>query len=188
MATDADQILVALNAAVHVAPVGTTLPTDSDSALNAAFIDLGYTTQDGLKFSDQKSIEDIRAHQEFYPVRRIVTERASTVTFELEQWNGDTVRLAFGGGTVTEPTSGEYKYVPPSPETVDERSLVLEWQDGTREYRLVVPRGMVTETVETNLTRTGHAGLPITFSVLGETGVDPWQIYTNDAEWESTGS
>ena len=188
MANDADQILVALNAAVHVAPVGTTLPTDSDSALNAAFLELGYTTDDGIQFSDTKTVEDIKAHQSFYPVRRIVTERGSSVSFELEQWNGDTVRLAFGGGTVTEPTSGEYKYVPPDPEDIDERAMVIEWQDGTREYRLVIPRGNVSENVETNLTRKAQAGLPITFAVLGEDATDPWTIFTNDAEWEATGS
>jgi hypothetical protein len=41
MALDSDNVRVAVSGAVYVAPTGTTAPTDSGTALDAAFIDLG---------------------------------------------------------------------------------------------------------------------------------------------------
>lgn len=184
MSYDADQILVGANGSVHVAPVGSTLPTDSGTALDAAFTDLGGVNENGASVQDAKTLQPIRLWQAFYAVRRVVTERDLTVTFALAQWNADTFPLAFGGGTITEPdptgAPGEYKFTPPNPQDRDERAFVLEWQDGTRNYRLVVPRVEVTDTVNTQLVRTNNAELPITLAVNGEDGVDPWALYTDD--------
>lgn len=183
MAYDADQILVGANGSIHVAPTGSTAPTDASSALDAAFIDLGAISDNGAAVQDAKTLQPIRIWQSFYPVRRLITERDFTITFALSEWSDATVELAFGG-TVTEPdptgAAGEYKLTPPSPETVDERMLVLEWADGTKNYRLVIPSGMVQDAVNTQLVRTTNSELPITFGVTGTDGSDPWYILTDD--------
>lgn len=184
MAVDASEILVGANGSIHVAPTGSTLPSDSTTALDAAFVDLGYVNENGAAITDSKTMQSIMVWQSFYPARRIVTARDFTVTFALSQWNGDTLPLAFGGGSITEPdptgAPGEYKFTPPDPETNDERALVLEWQDGTKNYRLVVPVGQVTDAVNTSLVRTDNAELPITFAVNGSDGSDPYNFYTDD--------
>lgn len=183
MAYDADQILVGANGSIYVAPTGSTEPTDATSALDAAFIDLGAISENGAAIQDAKTLQPIRIWQSFYPVRRVITERDFTLTFALAEWSKDTVELAFGGA-VTEPdptgAPGEYKMTPPSPETIDERCMVLEWQDGTKNYRLVMPVGMVQDAVNTNLVRTDNAELPITFGVNGSDGSDPWYLLTDD--------
>jgi hypothetical protein len=125
------------------------------------------------------------AWQEFYPARKLISAREGMVSFNLLQWNRYTVQLAFGGGTVTEGTSGEYTYSPPSPETIDYRSVVIEWQDGAKDYRLVIPKAMVTENVETNLVRTEAAVLPITLSIVGVSGNDPWYLLTDDPSFDT---
>ncbi len=56
----------------------------------------------------------------------------------------------------------------------------IEWQDGTKIYRFVVPRGIVTDAVETNFRRGAAADLPITFGVMSETGAQPFYMLTND--------
>lgn len=180
MGKDVDEIVVGANGTVWVAPVGTAAPADESAAPGAGWVDLGFTSEDGVTLSDAKTFERIPVWQLFYAARIIVTERDLNLSFNLRQWSGVKVKLAFGGGEVTEPTSGKFKYTPPSPADIDERALLLDWSDGTKKYRLVQPRGMVTEAVETNLVRTAAADLPITFGLLGTDGVDPWYLLTND--------
>lgn len=180
MAVDSSEILVGANGSVHVAPTGTTLPTDADEVLDDAFVDLGYVNENGVALADTKTVEPIPVWQAFYPVRRIVTDRDFTATFALAQWNKDTVKLAFGGGDVTSPGAGQYKYTPPDPEDRDERALVVEWQDGTKNYRLVVPVCEITDAVNTNVVRTDNAELPVTLGVNGSDAEAPWLLYTDD--------
>lgn len=176
----ADEIVVGANGSIYVAPVGSTIPASIGTALGAAWTELGYATEDGVTWIDGKTLEPINAWQSFYALRRIVTEKEGSIAFQLLQWNGDNVRLAYGGGTVTQPVPGDYRYVPPDPADIDERAMAVEWQDGTKNYRLTFPKGMVTENVETNIVRTGGAILPITFSLLGEAGVEPFILDTDD--------
>lgn len=180
MPADTDEIVVGGSGTVYVAPVATTAPVDSDSALAGGFVDLGYVTEDGITFTDTKDVSDLNAWQSFYPVRRIITSRASSVSFALEQWNEVTTVFAFGGGTITNLGGGEYKYTPPDADDLDERALVVDWVDGTKNYRLYMPRGIVMEAVETNVTRTDRAVLPITFGAISDGATAPYLLFTDD--------
>lgn len=178
---DAAEVVVGANGQVYVSPTDTPGPTDSTGALDADFIELGFVSEDGATVTDSKDVENIGAWQSFYAIRRIITGREFTVAFALRQWNGDTVTLAFGGGEVTENATGEFEYAPPEPETLDERSLVLDWQDGTRNFRLYVPRGIVSDNVETNITRASAADLPINFAALPlDTETAIFSLFTDD--------
>lgn len=177
-----DEIVVGANGSIYVAPVGSAKPATIDDPLDAAFVELGYATEDGVTWTDGKTLESIRAWQSFYDLRRIVSAKEGMLAFALMQWNGFTVPLAFGGGEITEsaPGSGFFEYTPPDPSVIDERMLVVEWADGAKDYRLGFSKGMVSENVETNVVRTAEARLPITFALLGEEGVDPFFLQTND--------
>jgi hypothetical protein len=124
-------------------------------------------------------MESIRAWQSFYDLRRIIASKEGSLAFQLMQWNGDTVKLAFGGGEVTEPAEGAFLYTPPDPAEIDERMMAVEWEDGDYDFRLIFPKGIVSENVETNIVRTAAALLPITFSLLGQDGVPPFLLHTN---------
>lgn len=183
MAYDATQIKIAGTGKVLVAPVGTTAPTDVATAWSGTWVDLGATSEDGVTFSDSKDTEQKKIWQAFYAVRTYITGREAQLSFVLEQWNKTTVVLAFGGGTITT-TAGppaHYHYAPPSPGTVDERALGIEWVDGSEINRLIVPKGMVVDAVETNLNKADSAQLPVTFNVLGTDGSAPWYLRTNNA-------
>lgn len=182
-----DEIVVGANGSIYVAPVGSTKPATINVPLGGEFVELGYATEDGVTWTDGKTLESIRAWQSFYDLRRIVSAKEGMIAFALMQWNGVTVPLAFGGGEITEsaPGSGLFEYVPPDPSVIDERMLVVEWADGDKDYRLGFSKGIVSENVETNVVRTAEARLPITFALLGEEGVDPFFLQTNDPAFEN---
>jgi hypothetical protein len=177
---DNDEIVVGANGKILVAAVGTTAPTDVTTAWAAAWWDLGYATDDGVTLTDSKTINGKAAWQSFYPVRRIVTARDFQAKFTLIQWNMATIEFAYGGGQISSLGGGVYRFTPPSPEVIDERALGVEWVDGIKIYRLVIPHGLLVEATETKIARTDSANLPLTFGVIGEAGVDPWYLLSND--------
>lgn len=99
----------------------------------------------------------------------------------MRQWNAETLILALGGGTVTEST-GIYTYEPPAPGSIDERAVIVDWNDGDRNYRLIVRRAVVSDAVETQLQRGAAADLPVTFTVLGNQTGDSAFILLSDDE------
>lgn len=189
MTKTADEVVVGANGSIYVGDVGATAPADIlDTIDPAEWIELGYTNEDGVTLTDTKEIEDINAWQSFYAIRKIMTAKSGQVAFNLLQWNGATVRLAFGGGTVTQDQAGAYRYTPPAPGPIDERAMIVEWVDGAKNYRLVCARGLVSEDVETNLTKSAAGELPIVFGFVGEEGVDTWYLLTDDPAFEPIGS
>lgn len=185
MAQDATQLVVAASGDIAVAPVGTALPTTPTAALDAAFKNLGYVTEDGVTFSDSVDVEDVPAWQSPVPIRRLVTGRSKSVSFELQQWNRQNFELAFGGGVWSVPSIGVYRYDPPADEdALREYAMVIDWQDGTKDHRVVIERGNMQEGVETQLLRTGVSVLPITFAALSAgDGTAPWYHLTDDASF-----
>lgn len=180
MPNDVDEIVVGADGAIWVAPVGTAAPADESAAPAAGWVELGLASEDGATFRDGKTLEVIPVWQLFHAARRIVTARDTSVSFVLRQWNDANVPLAFGGGAVTVAAAGHFKYDPPAAGEIDERSLLLDWHDGAKDYRLVIVRGMVTENVETKLVKNAASDLPITFAVNGSDAGSPWYLLTND--------
>jgi hypothetical protein len=179
---NANEIVVASNGQVYVAPIGTPLPTDSVAALNAAFIGLGYATEDGATLTVTPEVSDYMAWQSRSPVRREKVSQEVQVAIALMQWNEQTVPFAFGGGTVSG-SAGNYRYdLPKDDAALDERALVLEANDGATKMRWVFPRGNVTDAVEAQFQRGNPASLPVTFKALAPTeGAAPGSFFTNSA-------
>lgn len=188
VANDATEVVVGANGRVWVASTTSDAPTDVAAAmttLTGDWTDLGYISEDGATFTEGKEITDINAWQSFYPIRRIITARSVAVSFALRQWSRETIEFALGGTVAANTT--EWKYTPPAPEALDERSITLEWEDGTKSYRLYIPRGIVSENVETQLVRTAAADLAITFAATDPgVGVDIYTLFTDDPAFGPT--
>lgn len=169
MALNADELVVASNGNVYTAPTGSTLPDYISTALDAAWVDLGYTDEDGVQFTASQDSTDVYGWQSFTPLRRILTGKTFEFSFNLHQWNEDTLPFVFGGNTVTEPDStsqpGEYEFEIPD-DAQAEVGLIIEAVDGARNYRIVVPRGTVTDIGAVQLSRSGSSILPVTFAAL----------------------
>lgn len=189
MAANADQITVALTGKVWVATYSDSLTLPEDmSAPDAAFTDLGYTTEDGVTFTATPTVEDIRAWQKATPVRRIVTARDASLGFSLLQTNLDTFALAFGGGDWTEPTTGVFRYDPPADvDALSEYACVIDFSDGTRDSRVVVMRATVNDAVETQLVRNNAAMLPVTLAALTPDDEDAsWYFLSDDTAYQTS--
>lgn len=182
MTKNADEIVVGANGSIYAAPLGTTIPASIAVALGIEWVELGYVTEDGVTWTDGKTLQSIRAWQSLYDLRRVLESKEGSIGFSLMQWNETTVPLAFGGGEVEEivADSGNFRYTPGDPADLDERMLAVEWADGDKDYRLTFPKGMVSDNVETNLVRTAAGVLPITFALLGDDALDPFILDTND--------
>ncbi|MDP2710789.1 MAG: hypothetical protein Q8O56_06185 [Solirubrobacteraceae bacterium] len=174
---------------IWVAPTGTPLPVGPTVALNSAFRDLGYTNDDGVTLTWTPEVENYTAWQSRSPIRRELTSATTAVSFGLLQWNQDTVPFAFGGGIVTEPTPGIYRLdFLADGDALEEVSLVAEFADGDKHYRVVIERGTIMEAIETQLTRGSFGELPVSFEALTpESGVAAYML-TDDPSFDPDGS
>jgi hypothetical protein len=184
---DSDEIVVAKNGEVFFAPVGTALPTTPTAALNSAFVGAGFTTEDGVALTVSPEIMEVKAWQSRQPVRRDLNAQDIQAVFQLQQFNEENIALALGGGEVSEPSEGIFRYdFLEEGDSLDERALVIDAVDGSEHHRFVFPRGNVTEAVEIQFQRGSEAKLPITFKVLEpSTGGAPGYYLTDSAAFES---
>lgn len=186
---DAGQIMVGGASDVFTSDVGTTFPTTITGPTQdfPGWEHLGLTSENGVKPGGSKTIADIKSSQRFYPTRKIVTAIDQTLEFELQQWNTINIILAFGGGTVTEPSPGIFKYTPPTASFLDERAMLVRTIDGDRIYLWGYTRVLNTKAFQTDMVRTKESVLPIGMSLLDPGEEDPWFFLTNDPAF-STGS
>jgi hypothetical protein len=182
----ASEIVVASNGSVSVAPYGTALPTDAHTALNAAFVDLGLLTETGVTLVATPAVVDVQAWQRLGPVRRVVTGRTLTAAGVLNQWNQESVSLAFGGGTWTMVSAGSYRYDPPlAGAALKEYSVVVDAQDGATNLRYMIRRAVISDAVTVNLVANAAATLPITFTALevDDITLAPWGFFSDALEF-----
>lgn len=189
MATTPARVTVAGMARLYLAPVGTAFPATAAASLNAAFLEVGLFTPDSLKFSTDPNFEDVEAHQSAYPVRTIQTSDAATLEVDLLEWSEANFKFTYGGGSITEVTPGvQFKYSPPAIGARVEKAAIAEITDGTKIYRLCIPRCQQQEGAELELNRTAAAILPLRMKVLGGDSGDPWYLLTSDTAFDESPS
>lgn len=180
MALDATEVRVGVTGHLYKAPLGTAAPTDEDTALNAAFVELGYT-ETGPSLSVDTSKESFTPWQSQSPVREQVTGQVITASFTLWQTNAANLKLAFGGGTVTTTTGGT-KYTPPATATVNEGSFVFEILDGSITDRYYIPRASISLGGEVAFAKDAVTGYEIELTFLQPASGSPWVLFTNNAD------
>jgi hypothetical protein len=135
-----------IGGAVFRAPLGTTLPTDTSSALDAAFMCLGYVSEDGITNSNSPSTENIKAWGGDI-VLTSQTEKPDTFKFSLmETLDEEVLKATYGDDNVTtEEASGEIKVVANTTQQPN-CAWVIDTilRDGGKK-RIVIPEAGVTE-------------------------------------------
>lgn len=177
MANDAANVIVAADGLVAVAPEGTALPTDATAALDAAFTELGYITEDGVVFAPDLSVDDVMAWQSLSPIRTLLTAYNIEVGFTLLEWTEDTLLLAFGGGVFTDNLDGTWDFDLPAPGERPTLAMVIEGHDGTERYRIVLSRVELSNTGDIPLMKGGASEIPVTMKALAGANGRAGSIY-----------
>ena len=147
MALTAGNVRVAISGEVYVGPLGTTLPTDTSTALNAAFKGMGYVSEDGVTQENERDTEDIVAWQNAAVVRSRVTSAKEQFTFTLIETKKDVIDFAYGTTVTQSVPHGTYTITPGS--TGGIKAFVLEIIDGTQIKRIGIAQGELIERGET---------------------------------------
>lgn len=171
---NSSEIRVAGTGRVLIADVGAALPaafSDNPAAdWGSGWIDLGYTSTDGVTFSKKDKLDPVETWQSISPARFVYADRDLTLKFSMLQFNEDTLPFFLGGKSADfrrDATSGAVQFDVPDGPTFDERALGLEFTDGSAvTYRFVIPRGQVTATDDIKLARKAAALLGVTFTAL----------------------
>lgn len=130
--------------AIFVAPVGTTLPTDATTPLDAAFANLGFVSDAGLTNSNNADSETINAWGGV-AVLAVQTSKEDTFNYTLiESLNDVVLKHVYGDANVSgNLTDGLSVIANATPQT--EHSLVIDMVlQGNVKKRIVIPKGRVT--------------------------------------------
>lgn len=147
MVLDASKVGVAVTGLASRAPLGTAAPTSQTTALNVAFVDVGYIGEDGITQSIPGSgdAETIKAWQNGATVRTIRSASEDLPTFQFVMLETKKESLeSFFGTTVTQ-TATEGSLVYASTASRSHYSWVFDVVDGAELERIYIPDGVVTE-------------------------------------------
>lgn len=131
--------------AIYVAPLGTALPTDSSTALNAAFKCLGYVSEDGVTNSNSPESDNVKAWGGD-TVLVLQTDRPDSFALTLlEGLNEDVLKTIYGSSNVTVDGSGNITVKATADEMIGHAWVFEMIMKGNRAKRTVIPNGTISE-------------------------------------------
>ena len=163
------------NGAAFSAPVGSTLPTDAITALDAAFTDLGFLSEDGLTRSRSLSSTTIK---EWGGLPVLITDDEDITTFKfklIEYLNTDVQKVINGDDNVTGTLATGLAI---QPGDMQERAFVF-WQRmrGGVSHRIVVPRGKITEVGDVVFKSNEAVAYDVTVTAMNDGNKKPYYEY-----------
>ena len=132
--------------AVSSATLGTAIPADAAATLNAAFVKLGYVSEDGLTNGNEKDVEDIKDWGGD-TVLSVGTGRKETfqMTF-IQSLDPDVLKEVYGQENVKIASGNKLVTVDHNAKDMPHRVFVIEMiMAGGYVKRIVIPDGQVTE-------------------------------------------
>lgn len=135
---------------VAVGPTGTTLPTDTTTALDAALVDVGYVSSDGFTKGRQENVSEVFDAAGTL-VRTFRSQASRTFTFTALESNATVKALEEPGATVTVGTGITTRVIKDAPPA--RKAMVLELEDTDTDglsitTRIAIPEAEITPTGE----------------------------------------
>lgn len=155
--------------AIFWAPLGTELPTDATTALNTAFANLGYISEDGVVNSNSPKSDDIKA---WGGSTVLTTQTGKTDTFQftlIEALSVAPLRLVYGVANVTGDLSTGIT-IKANDTQQDSGCLVIDMiMRGGVLKRIVLPSAAVSEVGEISYTDSDAVGYKTTLTASPDT-------------------
>lgn len=155
--------------AVHLAPLGTTLPEGLDEPLDAAFEDVGWLHSDGVTETPTGSKTVIRGHQGAGVVRTRMEESGTTFGFTALETKQQTNELRYDVKSSTT-DAGVRTEVRGAGQKVSARVAVLDFydaDDSTVRERIICERVEITPNGDKVYVNNDIAGYPFEAEVIG---------------------
>ncbi len=170
MALDATYVAkpISVTGGIKVAPLGTVTPTDPTSVLNAAFKELGYVTEDGLKLSHDASDDKIKVWGGV-TIRTIRSDYSATITGTLvSTLDVDVLENVFGDSLVTQKSG--FIAIKHAADIAPEKVYIIETKDASNggRKRYVIPKGQISVSGDVNLSHKEITGFEITIEALAD--------------------
>lgn len=158
-----------ITGAVYRAPVGSTAPTDASTALDSAFAELGFVSEDGVTNNNSPDSDNVKAWGG-QVVLVVVNEKADEWTLTLiESLNPNVLKTVYGDAHVTVGQNGMIT-VQASADQLPSNAYVIDMQlKGGAMKRVYIPNGDIKETGEVVYKDDEPIGYEITISALPDT-------------------
>lgn len=164
---------------VYFATVGSTAPTDTTTALAAAWKALGLLSDDGLTESREEDSEDKYAWGSIL-YRTIRSKHKRTFKVTVLEDNKDLFTLVNPGSSAVTATSITTRTV--KVPTSNPQAFVFQVQDGTIIKRILVPRGEVTEVGDVVYSEGDPAAKELTITVYPDSSQVLYKEITDDPQ------
>ena len=170
-----------VSGAIYRAPIGTTLPTDATSALNVAFVELGYVSEDGLVNTNSPETENIKEWGGT-DVLNVLTEKTDEWQCTLiEVLNVNVLKAIYGANNVSG-TLATGITVTANTDEQEEAIWVVDMvmRNGVLK-RVVIPNGKISELGYITYKRDEAVGYEITLTGLADTYGNTHYEYIEEA-------
>lgn len=155
-----------IGGAIFRAPLGTALPTDAVSTLNAAFEEMGYVSEDGVTNSNSPESDTVKAWGGDV-VLTLMQGREDTFQFTLiEAKNVEVLKAVFGEDNVSGTLATGIE-IQNTNDDLDDCAWVIDMilRDNTVK-RVVIPDGKVSEVGDITYSDSDAIGYEITISAM----------------------
>ena len=168
--------------AIHWAPIGSTLPASATASLDAAFVELGYVSEDGLTNNNSPESDTVKAWGGD-TVLNLQTDRPDTFALTLlESLNTDVLKTIYGSANVTVDGSGNITVKATAGEMPSGAWVFDMILKGGRAKRIVVPNGTISELGEIVYKDDEAVGYNVTITDVPDTnGVYHYEYVTATA-------